>query len=133
LLHVFTLTYLFTPQADPFVIVEFANKEVYRTKVIKKNREPEWNETYKLLIDHTERKYTVNFQVYDWDMASTNGMAQQWEQEGPFLPCSEFTLKRKKKKKEKKKRTKLHLIPIGKVENTQFQNEFINKKKNHCI
>lgn len=61
-------------------MVEFAGKEVYKSKIIKKTKEPVWNESVKLLISHMERKYAITIHVYDWDKATSNGMYERAEQ-----------------------------------------------------
>lgn len=61
-------------QADPFFVVEFAGKEIYKSKVIKKTLDPKWFESAKILVTHLERKYSITIKVYDWDKASSNGM-----------------------------------------------------------
>lgn len=67
-------SYIYSSQADPFFKVIFANREIYKSQIIKKTKSPLWNETFKHLITHTERKYSVTIQVYDWDKTSSNGM-----------------------------------------------------------
>ncbi len=39
-------------EADPFVVAKLGEKTLYTTRIIKKTRQPEWNETFRLYLPH---------------------------------------------------------------------------------
>merc|ERR1711892_376056 len=67
-------------KSDPFVRVYLmpGNHKELKTKVIKKNLNPLFNEVFKFVIPLTEvMKKTVVFQVFDWDKVSkTDGIGE---------------------------------------------------------
>lgn len=59
--------------SDPFVILLSNGTEVFRTKTIKKNLNPEWNESTQIVIKSRERS-KLKMIVNDWDMAGKNDL-----------------------------------------------------------
>lgn len=70
-------------KADPYVIVKFGLKSVWRSTTKRKTRSPQWNETMKLLVASVEKNYDVEIEVWDWDKASSDD----------FVGMSQFDLK----------------------------------------
>ena len=70
--------------SDPFVKVLFGGEEVYKTKTIKKNLNPTWNEKMKHnfsltknVLDYDEERLrrwnpTVVFAIFDYDFVGSN-------------------------------------------------------------
>ncbi|KAL1923445.1 uncharacterized protein VTP21DRAFT_8425 [Calcarisporiella thermophila] len=56
---------------DPFVVICFGHK-TFRTRVIRHNLNPTWNEKLFLHLTESELKYALRFAVYDWDKISGN-------------------------------------------------------------
>ncbi|ODV83193.1 hypothetical protein CANARDRAFT_9769 [[Candida] arabinofermentans NRRL YB-2248] len=54
-------------KSDPFTKVYLNGKEVFKTKTIKKNLNPEWNEETSIDIDNRVCS-TLRFKVNDWDL-----------------------------------------------------------------
>jgi len=59
-------------KADPFFIVQFGTKQILKSEIIKKTKTPIWNETAKVIISLTEKNYSINLSVWDWDKLSKN-------------------------------------------------------------
>jgi hypothetical protein len=56
---------------DPFVVVSCGRK-VFRTRVIRHNLNPTWDEKLFFHVRRTEAQWVVAFGVYDWDKLSAN-------------------------------------------------------------
>lgn len=56
---------------DPFVVISFGQK-VFRTRVIRHQLNPVWDEKLFFHVRRTEVNWTINFNVYDWDKMSSN-------------------------------------------------------------
>jgi phosphatidylserine decarboxylase len=59
-------------EADPFCVLSLGERKLYTTKTILKSRSPVWMETTRLLVPEVEKNYTLLFDVWDWDKASSN-------------------------------------------------------------
>jgi len=58
---------------DPFVEVYHGlEKCIFSTSVVKKNKNPKWNQKFRILITKSEEGYSLNFNVKDWDRLSKN-------------------------------------------------------------
>jgi phosphatidylserine decarboxylase len=69
---------------DPFVIVSFG-KKTFRTKVIRHNLNPVFNERLIFQVMKSEKQYTVYFNIYDRDKLSSNDFVAE-----SVLPISEL-------------------------------------------
>ena len=56
---------------DPFVILSFG-KKTFRTRVIRHNLNPVFNERLIFQVMNQEKGYTISFNVYDRDKLSSN-------------------------------------------------------------
>lgn len=56
---------------DPFVVISFGQK-VFRTRVIRHQLNPVWDEKLFFHVRKTEVGWNINFNVYDWDKMSSN-------------------------------------------------------------
>ncbi len=57
-------------KADPFVKLQLVNTLVSKkTRTKKSTLNPEWNETFKLLVQDPKSQ-SLEIQVYDWDKVS---------------------------------------------------------------
>lgn len=55
--------------SDPFVIFKVNNKEIGKTKIIYKNLNPEWNESFKLNLHPND---VIEFRLNDYDKFTFN-------------------------------------------------------------
>src|SRR5579859_3203105 len=69
---------------DPFVIVSFG-KKTFRTRVIRHNLNPVFNERLIFQVMAPEKSYQIVFNVYDRDRMSSNDFVAQ-----SFLPVSDL-------------------------------------------
>lgn len=51
---------------DPFVVISFG-KKVFRTRVIRHQLNPVWDEKLLFHVRRNENAYTIQFAVLDWD------------------------------------------------------------------
>lgn len=97
-------------KSDPFVKVKVDGATAFKSKVIKKNLNPTWNEKCNLLIPSRARSKFI-LEIYDWDRAgsndllcsvpfpaqnlSSNGESQDWrlplQPKGTIFVKTEFT------------------------------------------
>jgi phosphatidylserine decarboxylase len=56
---------------DPFVVVSFG-KKVFRTRVIRHNLNPVWDEKLLFHVHDYEKSYQIRLTVLDWDKLSSN-------------------------------------------------------------
>ena len=56
---------------DPFVVVSFG-KKVFRTRVIRHSRNPQWDEKMLFHVRRYETTFKVQLTVLDWDKLSSN-------------------------------------------------------------
>ena len=56
---------------DPFVVVSFG-KKVFRTRVIRHSRNPQWDEKMLFHVRRYEATFKVQLTVLDWDKLSSN-------------------------------------------------------------
>ncbi|CAN0896667.1 Protein C2-DOMAIN ABA-RELATED 4 [Linum grandiflorum] len=76
--------------SDPYVIVRMG-KQKLKTRVVKKNVNPEWNETLTLSV--TDPNLPVKIEVYDRDMFSRDDMMGNAEFDiGPFVEAVRMKL-----------------------------------------
>jgi phosphatidylserine decarboxylase len=61
---------------DPFVIVSFG-KKTFRTRVIRHNLNPVFNERLIFQVMNTEKNYQISLKVYDRDKMSSNDFVAQ--------------------------------------------------------
>ena len=57
--------------SDPYVVMNFATRKL-RTPIIKKSLHPVWNHQFRVLVQPTETKLAVEFEIWDWDKASAD-------------------------------------------------------------
>ena len=66
----------FNGLSDPYVIIklipEKAKDQIKKSKIIKANLNPEWNETLKLDLKLEDRERKLLVQVWDWDWSSAD-------------------------------------------------------------
>eukprot|EP01097_Dermamoeba_algensis_P002740 TRINITY_DN2081_c0_g1_i1.p1 TRINITY_DN2081_c0_g1~~TRINITY_DN2081_c0_g1_i1.p1 ORF type:complete len:340 (-),score=74.71 TRINITY_DN2081_c0_g1_i1:750-1769(-) len=58
-------------KSDPFCVIKFATKEE-KTKIIKKELNPVWNQSFKFLVRPSQVNELVKFHLYDWDALRNN-------------------------------------------------------------
>jgi phosphatidylserine decarboxylase len=56
---------------DPFVIISFG-KKVFRTRVIRHSRNPQWDEKLLFHVRRYETRFDIKLTVLDWDKLSSN-------------------------------------------------------------
>ncbi|KJE90710.1 C2 domain-containing protein [Capsaspora owczarzaki ATCC 30864] len=56
---------------DPYCIISFADT-TYKTRVVRNNRNPVWNQRLLLLVRRTQAKFHLVFTVYDHDYSRSN-------------------------------------------------------------
>lgn len=59
------MIFSFPGTSDPYVKFKIGGKMLYKTKTIYKNLNPQWNETFNLLIEDIFRP--VHMEVFDYD------------------------------------------------------------------
>lgn len=59
---------------DPFVVISFG-KKVFRTRVIRHQLNPVWDEKLLFHVRRNENAFTIQFAVLDWDKVS---LFQRW-------------------------------------------------------
>jgi phosphatidylserine decarboxylase len=99
-------------KADPFFVVDFAGREHYKSHIVYKSRAPVWNETVKVTIAHSEKNYTVELKVFDWDKTSSNDFIGSTSFEISQLfggKTHDWTLPLKNAKKKDKEYGTIHL------------------------
>ncbi|KAG5267056.1 hypothetical protein AALO_G00239370 [Alosa alosa] len=69
--HIFGGVANYKNLVDPFLEVSFAGKKL-RTKIIKKNANPEWNQLINLQIKLPSMCERIKLTVYDWDCLTEN-------------------------------------------------------------
>jgi len=57
--------------SDPFAIITFGSM-TYKTHVVSKNLNPQWNQKLAVIVKPEEDKYGINFSVHDMDKVSTD-------------------------------------------------------------
>jgi len=60
-----------TGSSDPYVTIRIGETKVYRTAVIKRTVEPQWNESFEILVDDLD-SVVLHMQVKDWNVAQVN-------------------------------------------------------------
>eukprot|EP00092_Neocalanus_flemingeri_P001913 GFUD01002043.1.p1 GENE.GFUD01002043.1~~GFUD01002043.1.p1 ORF type:complete len:1721 (-),score=424.93 GFUD01002043.1:78-4745(-) len=80
-----------TGKPDPYVLINLPNggMKEQKTKTIKNNPDPVWNETFRFNIPDMNTK-TLILQVFDWDMLSKNDPIGEIQ-----IPLSHFDFSRK--------------------------------------
>lgn len=58
---------------DPFVVISFGQK-VFRTRVIRHDLNPKWDEKLLFHVRKYEQVFNIKFAVLDWDKLSGNDM-----------------------------------------------------------
>ncbi|KAK3828227.1 MAG: phosphatidylserine decarboxylase-domain-containing protein [Benniella sp.] len=56
---------------DPFVVISFG-KYIFRTRVIRHDRNPVWKAKLMFRVHHGEETYEIKFSIHDWDAMSDN-------------------------------------------------------------
>jgi len=64
-----TIALRFSFDMDPFVVISFG-KKVFRTRVIRHQLNPTWDEKLVFHVRRNENAYTIQFAVLDWDKVS---------------------------------------------------------------
>ena len=80
---------------DPFVVISFG-KKVFRTRVIRHQLNPVWDEKLLFHVRRNENAFTIQFAVLDWDKVShcSRGIADFrypemiWLELVPYLSAS---------------------------------------------
>lgn len=57
--------------SDPFAVFRLNNTKVYKSEVVKKELNPEWNETFETAIMHRDRD-TLNIDFRDWNRVAVS-------------------------------------------------------------
>jgi phosphatidylserine decarboxylase len=65
----------FSFDMDPFVVISFG-KKVFRTRVIRHQLNPTWDEKLLFHVRNNENAYTIQFAVLDWDKVSLSSRRQ---------------------------------------------------------
>ena len=58
-------------KSDPYVEGHLQDKQVFKTKIVKKTLNPSFNETFSVPLK-SRRRQLLTFKVFDWDMAGDN-------------------------------------------------------------
>lgn len=58
-------------KSDPYVVGILHNKEVFKTKTVKKTLDPEFNETFSIPVKSRSRQ-PLTLKLFDWDMVGDN-------------------------------------------------------------
>lgn len=75
--------------SDPYVVLSHAGTELHRTRVIDKNLNPAWNQTFPLYVPHSlkDNESFLDFVVYDKDMIGSDDLCGE---ASVFLRDSKF-------------------------------------------
>jgi len=60
----------FNKSSDPYVILTSGAHTQHKTEIIKKNLNPEWNETFTYYLSEAQSELELKFKVMDWDRLS---------------------------------------------------------------
>ena len=64
-IYIYILNFYISGTSDPYVKFKIGNKLLYKSKTIYKNLNPQWNETFNLLIEDLFKP--IQIQVFDYD------------------------------------------------------------------
>jgi len=59
-------------EADPFCVLKLGERKLFTTRTVLKTRNPVWHDVFRILVPEEEKNYTIFFDVWDWDKASSN-------------------------------------------------------------
>lgn len=117
---------------DPFVIISFGRK-TFRTRVVRHNLNPKWNEKLFFHVLQREDQFSINFALFDWDKISSNDHVA-----GTTLPVEELIKHAPTADEntgvfpEKAHDMKEYILPLTMVNADKWQNKYSPQLRIRC-